>query len=221
MLVAAVQTRNNARVVITGSIELFADQFRDRSIANQVLTDSLVRWATHRSGVLRVNWLRHTLIASTPSAIGDVVEQPESKATYTVGDHLLVEALVENLQPNGQWKPYQGKDIQVELRRVDPYVRVTLKQEVQHNDGRLGAKLQLPDVCGVYTLVLKHNRVGHTYLSSQQQFSVRPLQHTQYERFIACATPYYASAFSMMFGVFFFSFVFLYHRSPPTKSKTN
>ena len=40
--------------------------------------------------------------------------------------------------------------------------------------------------------------------------SVRPLQHTQYERFIPSAYPYYASAFSMMLGLFIFSVVFLH-----------
>lgn len=42
------------------------------------------------------------------------------------------------------------------------------------------------------------------------QVSVRPLQHTQYERFIPSAYPYYASAFSMMAGLFIFSIVFLH-----------
>lgn len=42
------------------------------------------------------------------------------------------------------------------------------------------------------------------------QVSVRPLQHTQYERFIPSAYPYYASAFSMMVGLFLFSIVFLH-----------
>lgn len=42
------------------------------------------------------------------------------------------------------------------------------------------------------------------------QVSVRPLQHTQYERFIPSAYPYYASAFSMMAGLFLFSIVFLH-----------
>ena len=42
------------------------------------------------------------------------------------------------------------------------------------------------------------------------QVSVRPLQHTQYERFIPSAYPYYASAFSMMLGLFIFSVVFLH-----------
>jgi oligosaccharyltransferase complex subunit beta len=49
--------------------------------------------------------------------------------------------------------------------------------------------------------------------------------HTQYERFIPNAYPYYASAFSMMFGVFVFSFVFLYYKDKPEKvevdKKTN
>lgn len=42
------------------------------------------------------------------------------------------------------------------------------------------------------------------------QVSVRPLQHTQYERFIPSAYPYYASVFSMMAGLFVFSIVFLH-----------
>ena len=42
----------------------------------------------------------------------------------------------------------------------------------------------------------------------------------QYERFILSATPYYASAFSMMVGVFIFSFVFLHFKDEPAKAKT-
>jgi oligosaccharyltransferase complex subunit beta len=51
------------------------------------------------------------------------------------------------------------------------------------------------------------------------QVSVWPLQHTQYERFIPSAYPYYASAFSMMFGVVLFSFVFLHYRDEPKEKK--
>jgi oligosaccharyltransferase complex subunit beta len=50
------------------------------------------------------------------------------------------------------------------------------------------------------------------------QVSVRPLQHTQYERFIRSAFPYYISAFSMMAGVAIFSFVFLYHKDPASSA---
>lgn len=55
---------------------------------------------------------------------------------------------------------------------------------------------------------------------SQFQVSVRPLQHTQYERFIPSAYPYYVSAFSMMIGVFLFSFVFLYYKEDTPKTKS-
>ena len=48
--------------------------------------------------------------------------------------------------------------------------------------------------------------------------SVRPLRHNQYERFIPSAYPYYASAFSMMAGVFVFALVFL-HMADDTKKK--
>jgi len=49
---------------------------------------------------------------------------------------------------------------------------------------------------------------------------VRPLQHTEYERFIPSAYPYYVSAFSMMAGVFLFSIVFLHYKDD-TKNKSD
>ena len=52
------------------------------------------------------------------------------------------------------------------------------------------------------------------------QVSVRPREHTQYERFIPSAYPYYASAFSMILGLFIFSLVFLHHRDE-VKSKAD
>lgn len=51
------------------------------------------------------------------------------------------------------------------------------------------------------------------------QVSVRPLQHTQYERFIYSAYPYYTSAFSMMVGVCVFSLVFLHFKEEPKEKK--
>lgn len=50
--------------------------------------------------------------------------------------------------------------------------------------------------------------------------SVRPLQHTEYERFIRSAYPYYFSVFSMMVGVSLFSCVFLYHKELPKEYKS-
>lgn len=101
-------------------------------------------------------------------------------------------------------------------------------------------QFKLPDVYGVFQFKVDYNRLGYTHLYSSTQVgtagspcpqpavpclglqwpgpaisvllqvSVRPLQHTQYERFIPSAYPYYASAFSMMAGLFIFSIVFLH-----------
>jgi len=51
------------------------------------------------------------------------------------------------------------------------------------------------------------------------QVSVRPLEHTQYERFIPTAYPYYVSAFSMMVGVCIFSLVFLHFKEEVKEKK--
>ena len=63
-------------------------------------------------------------------------------------------------------------------------------------------------------------KVGLTRVTTAQQVSVRPLRHDQYERFISSAYPYYASAFSMMAGVFVFSIVFLHFKEDKEKPKT-
>ena len=62
------------------------------------------------------------------------------------------------------------------------------------------------------SLQVDYVRTGLTRLFSTTQYSVRPLKHNQYERFITSAYPYYASSFSMMAGVFIFAFVFLHYR---------
>ena len=55
---------------------------------------------------------------------------------------------------------------------------------------------------------------------SNLQISVIPLRHDKYERFIGQAYPYYASAFSMMAGVFVFSLVFLHYKEEDVVKKT-
>jgi oligosaccharyltransferase complex subunit beta len=109
---------------------------------------------------------------------------------------------------NGKWTPFDGTDVQLEFIRLDPFVRTTLKN-VNNN---LEARFKLPDVYGIFKFNVDYKRVGYTYLYSSTQMSVRPLEHTQYERFIPAAFPYYASSFAMIVGVFLFSFIQLYHQ---------
>lgn len=140
-------------------------------------------------------------------------KQPES---YTILDDVIYKIQIEELT-DGKWSTYRGDDVQLEFIRIDPFVRTKLVKENDH----YVAKFKLPDVYGVFKFVVDYNRLGFTHLYSSTQVSVRPLEHTQYERFIQSAYPYYASAFSMMFGVFVFSFAFLYFEDKSQKQKTS
>nr|CAG4651794.1 EOG090X05EE [Triops cancriformis] len=215
LLIAALQARNNARVVFTGSLEFFSDEFfnspvqkaiggsRHDKSGNQDLAEALSRWVFKEEGVLRTGEVKHHKVGQT-----------QAPSSYTIMDSVVYTIQIDQLK-NGKWVPYDGTDVQLEFVRIDPFVRTTLKPQ---KDGRFTAEFVLPDVYGVFQFKVDYSRLGYTYLYSTTQVSVRPLEHTQYERFINSAYPYYVSAFSMMAGVFVFSFVFLNYKEE-TKSK--
>ncbi|NXU07637.1 OST48 glycosyltransferase, partial [Buphagus erythrorhynchus] len=161
---------------------------------NYELAMALSRWVFKEEGVLRVGAVSHHRVGE--------LEPPNA---YTVTDLVEYSIVIEKLA-DGKWVPFDGDDIQLEFVRIDPFVRTFLKR----NGGKYSVQFKLPDVYGVFQFKVDYNRLGYTHLYSSTQVSVRPLQHTQYERFIPSAYPYYAGAFSMMVGLFMFSIVFLH-----------
>lgn len=222
ILIAAIQARNNARVVFSGSLYFFSDEAIMSQVkkvgeretheksGNSDVIAAISKWCFKEVGQIRVKSVKHHKEG-----------EKEAPASYTITEPVVYTIEIEQLI-DGSWKPYVASDIQLEFVRIDPFVRVTLKSV---GGGKYQAKFKIPDVYGVYQFKVDYDRVGLTRLYSTTQVSVRPLQHTQYERFIPSAYPYYASAFSMMFGVFVFSFVFLYFKDKPEKveveKKTN
>jgi len=215
VLVAGLQARNNARVIFAGSIDMFSDKYFSSAVAswsgkkaaqsgNQALAKALARWCFKLSGVIRVKSVNHHLEG----------EKSPPSVAYTIKEDVVYTIDIEEYVGD-KWVPFDGKDVQLEFVRIDPFVRLTL----DNKKGHLVGKFKIPDVYGVYQFKVDYVRTGLTRLFSTTQFSVRPLRHDQYERFISSAYPYYASAFSMMAGVFLFSMVFLHHKSEP-KSKT-
>ncbi|XP_004024875.3 dolichyl-diphosphooligosaccharide--protein glycosyltransferase 48 kDa subunit [Gorilla gorilla gorilla] len=207
LLIAGLQARNNARVIFSGSLDFFSDSFFNSAVqkaapgsqrysqtGNYELAVALSRWVFKEEGVLRVGPVSHHRVGETapPNA-------------YTVTDLVEYSIVIQQLS-NGKWVPFDGDDIQLEFVRIDPFVRTFLKKK----GGKYSVQFKLPDVYGVFQFKVDYNRLGYTHLYSSTQVSVRPLQHTQYERFIPSAYPYYASAFSMMLGLFIFSIVFLH-----------
>jgi len=207
-LISALQARNNARVIFVGSIQLFSNAYFTAPVqknsgksyaksGNSDFSTQLVEWLFQERGILRAANVKHHRQG-----------EKEAPHTYTIKDQ--VEYSVDIQEWNGKdWIPFLADDVQLEFRMLDPYVRTTLK----HNkNGKYQTSFMLPDVYGVFTFKIEYIRHGYGTLTSITRTPVRPFRHNEYERFIASAYPYYASAFSMMAGLFIFSWFFLYHR---------
>ncbi|XP_076651862.1 dolichyl-diphosphooligosaccharide--protein glycosyltransferase non-catalytic subunit Ost48 [Halictus rubicundus] len=209
LLIAALQARNNARVVFSGSLYFFSDEAFTSSIhkaqggqeyeksGNEAVATAIARWVFKENGVIRVASVHHHRAGENAPP-----------AAYTIMDDVVYSIDVQKLSGD-KWIPYEANDLQLEFVRIDPFVRMTMKPV---GNGRYEARFKIPDVYGVYQFKVDYTRIGLTHLYHTTQVSVRPLQHTQYERFIPSAYPYYVSAFSMMGGVFLFSLLFLHYK---------
>jgi oligosaccharyltransferase complex subunit beta len=212
VLVAALQARNNARVAISGSLELFSNEFFEAPVqrfsednsstryeksGNLHFVRQVAQWTFKERGLLRVTNAAHKKVEGSRGS------------GYRIKDKLHFSVTVQEWDGK-KWVPFKSDHLQLEFVRLDPYIRTYLK----HNDnGEYYADFIVPDIYGVFTFRLKHNRLGYSFVDWQDTVAIRPFRHDEYERFIPTAYPYYASAFSMMFGVALFSIFFLYHDS--------
>lgn len=217
LLIAALQARNNARVVFSGSLFFFSDEALTSSVekangggkptaksGNQEVVDAITKWVFGATGRLRVS-----------SVVHHKEGEKQPPQAYTITEPVIYQIQIEALE-GGKWVPFQAKDVQLEFVRIDPFVRTTLQMV---KPGTFEARFKIPDVYGVYQFKVDYNRVGFDQLYSTTQVSVRPLQHTQYERFIPSAFPYYVSSFSMMIGLWIFSVVYLHYKDEPAAVK--
>jgi oligosaccharyltransferase complex subunit beta len=211
LLVTAIQTRNNARIVLSGSIDLFSNKYFASPVdmagkiysksGNEDFALELSKWNFQGRGLLRASSLSHRL--SDRSG-------PINPLTYRVKDQIEFSVLIEEYNTNTQsWGPFIADDVLLEFVMIDPYIRTALKHDFK---GHFTTKFQVPDVYGVYKFVLHYQKLGYTFLDLTHQVSVHPFRHHEFERFIDVAFPYYASAFSMMVAFFLFGFVFLYQK---------
>ncbi|KAL4105537.1 hypothetical protein PRIC1_003599 [Phytophthora ramorum] len=221
-LVTAVQGRNNARLLFAGSLDLFSDKYmQNKDFANAEFADAVTKWGFQEAGVLRMtNVKHHREDGSHPAKMlsdanrGDqpITLYPDAEVArdslvYRVKDNLTYSLDLHELK-DGKWLPYKADDVQLEFVMLDPHVRTTLTHD---NKGHFSVTFQSPDVYGIFLFRVLYRRLGLSTIYTTTQVSLRPFKHDEYERFIPAAFPYYASAFSMMAGVFVFSVFFLFY----------
>ncbi|KAG6529183.1 hypothetical protein ZIOFF_011379 [Zingiber officinale] len=208
-LVSIVQARNNARVLITGSLDMFSNRFlksgvqkagssiKNEKSGNQQFLTEISKWVFHERGHLKAINVRHHKVGET-----------NEPSIYRINDDL--EYSVEIYEWSGSsWKPYVVDDVQVQFYMMSPYVLKTLSTDKK---GLYSTSFKVPDVYGVFQFKVEYERLGYTSLSLSKQIPVRPFRHNEYERFITTAFPYYGASFSTMAAFFIFTVVYLYNK---------
>ncbi len=210
-LVSAMQSLTSSRAVFTGSIAMFSNEyFAFGGADNKALATSLYAWVSHAKGLLRaVNRLHRKQVP----AAGDAVELNPS--SYRIKDDVHYEIELQEYDGASRtWKPYVTDRAMFELIMIDPYVR----QQLPHvGNGKYALDLKVPDTFGVYkfrTTVdqFQEGGEGVGFIQDDIIVSIRPFRHTEYDRFLLVAYPYYTGAFTIMAGFLVFSALFLYSK---------
>ncbi|URD76153.1 dolichyl-diphosphooligosaccharide--protein glycosyltransferase 48 [Musa troglodytarum] len=111
-LVSVVQARNNACVLIAGSLDMFSNQ-HEKSGNEQFVTE-ISKWVFHERGHLKAVNLHHHKVGET-----------NEPSMYRINDDL--EYSVEIYEWSGSsWEPYLADDVQVQFYMMSPYVLKTL-----------------------------------------------------------------------------------------------
>jgi len=134
VLIAALQARNNARVLVSGSLSFFSDEFFESS-DNQKLASELTKWAFKESGVVRVSNISHHK------------QNGPEPAMYTVKDVIVYSARVEEWAGD-RWAPFKSDQVQLEVSMLDPYIRTNLAHD---GKGVYSTTFTAPDVYGIFS----------------------------------------------------------------------
>ncbi|KAJ3436085.1 dolichyl-diphosphooligosaccharide--protein glycosyltransferase 48 kda subunit [Anaeramoeba flamelloides] len=205
-LVSALQTRGDARVLFSGSIDMFSNDFFNTEHGNTLFCKEIASWAFNEKGFLRFRDFTHHTVNSQ-------VKQD----SYRIKDDIEFSVIIEEYDLEKGWKPYVANDVQIEYVMLSPYVRQNLVNNPE--TGKFSTKLSLPDKHGTFKFRLQYHKRGYRFLEKVEEIPLKPFWHNQYERFIPVAYPYYLSAILMLVGFFIFSIIFLYHKDDNVEKK--
>ncbi|XP_033117951.1 dolichyl-diphosphooligosaccharide--protein glycosyltransferase 48 kDa subunit-like, partial [Anneissia japonica] len=187
--ITALQARNNARVVFSGSLEFFSDAYFQSAVqkavagserfaksGNQDLAYALSQWVFKEKGVLRVTGVSHHIVGQkTPPAAYTIEDHVVRPFYFIACIHLLMRPkkniVLPKHKPQAWSKAKAGDDLSVAGSVVHKFMIDTCdkdkpNQSLVANHGRFSTKFKLPDVYGVFQFKVDYNRIGFTHLYS-------------------------------------------------------
>ena len=127
---------------------------------------------------------------------------------YRIKDEVVLLFELEEKKADGTYVPFAAKDVQLEFLRLDPFHRVSMKQE--GTSATYAAQIEVPDTLGIYKFRVSHWRYGFSFIEAETLVSCIQFRHDEYPRFLNIAVPYYFNVFMLMGAGFLFIVFFLY-----------
>lgn len=200
-LVSGSQTLNGARALFLGSLEMCSDEIFGHSSENEKFCSEVSKWVFQEKSVLK--WSNLNSYKVGEQHIG----QPYM---YRMNDDIVFEIDIEEYS-NKKWQPYVKDDVQLEMVMLDPYVRLFLDPPAK-GSSKYTLTYKAPDVYGIFKFKILYRRRGYNRVHVEHLAPLRNYKHNDYERFIWCASPYYAACLTTPFCVLIVAFFFLFHK---------
>lgn len=165
-LAVGFQGLNNARALWIGSDEFLLD--------NSELTDEFTKWTFQETKIIKAYPIEHSHVDGT-----SYEERP-----YKIKDDISYKiGISEWDDETATWEPYSASDVQVEIKLLDPYHRLTLKELETKDDSTIfGVEFKLPDHHGVFTFHTNYRRPGLSYIDEKVTLAIRHLANDEYPR---------------------------------------
>ncbi|KTW28993.1 dolichyl-diphosphooligosaccharide-protein glycotransferase [Pneumocystis jirovecii RU7] len=206
-LVTGFQARNNARIIVAGSIEMFSNTFFNSYVeknvksGNRYFVEEITQWLFQEKSVLKVISMKHNLLNKTLHTSPNV---------YKIKDKVVFE-IVFSQYKNNSWNPFVASDIQLELIMLDPYIRTTLKEASRtSNSSVYSTVVSLVDRYGIFHFKVNYKRPGLSYIEERSTITIRHYKHDEYPRYLFIAFPYYIGVATTIFAFLLFCFVWLF-----------
>ncbi|ODV97714.1 hypothetical protein PACTADRAFT_47580 [Pachysolen tannophilus NRRL Y-2460] len=199
--VVGLQSRNNARTVWLGSSDFLSDKFYQ---TNGKLINDIIDWCFQAKGVIKSTFVEHYHS-----------NDKSNQEIYKITDDVVYDIGITEW--NGEeWVPYIADDVQVELRMLDPYYRITLQPKSEINESQVytTGSFKLPDQHGMFTFYTNYKRSGLSYIEDRKVVTVRHLANDEYQRSweITNSWVYVASNVTVVVSWFIFVILFLFQK---------